>query len=105
MDFLDALPAVRFWRCWIDLDRQLRALIGERMERGATDELDRKLATLIEQQRRTGGVVLVTSPRGSSAVERRRALPSVALADHAIKSGRPRWKGLRLAPFPRSDRR
>lgn len=37
---------------WIALDRKIRELLAERMERGATEELDRRLMTLIEEQRR-----------------------------------------------------
>lgn len=37
---------------YIALDRQIRELLAERMERGATDELDRRLAALIVEARR-----------------------------------------------------
>ena len=40
-------PLGVFWHPWITLDRRLRALIAERMERGASDKLDRLLAALI----------------------------------------------------------
>jgi hypothetical protein len=31
------------WLPWIELDRRIRALIAERLEHGATDELDAKI--------------------------------------------------------------
>jgi hypothetical protein len=37
---------------WIVLDRRIRAVIGERLERGASDEVDRRLAALVVQQQR-----------------------------------------------------
>ena len=37
---------------WISFGRQNRALLAERMENCATDELDRKLAALLGQQGR-----------------------------------------------------
>ena len=39
------------WLRYLALDRNIRALLAERMEWGATDNLDRKLAALIEQGR------------------------------------------------------
>jgi hypothetical protein len=42
----------RWQHSWLRIDRELRPLIAERLEHGATDELDRKLAALIEEQRR-----------------------------------------------------
>lgn len=40
-----------FWHPWLTLDRKIREVLAERMERGATNELDRRLMALIEQQR------------------------------------------------------
>ena len=45
------MPTIPWLPC-VSVDRKIRAVIKERMERGATDELDRKLAVLIERQKR-----------------------------------------------------
>jgi hypothetical protein len=37
---------------YITLDRKIRELLAERMENGATDQLDRRRAALIEERRR-----------------------------------------------------
>ena len=36
------------WLPYVAIDREIRAVLAKRMEHGATDELDRKLAHLIE---------------------------------------------------------
>ena len=44
-------PAVA-WSRYLALDREIRALLVERMEHGATNELDRKPMAVIEQPKR-----------------------------------------------------
>jgi hypothetical protein len=39
------------WLPWILLDRRIRAVLAERMERGASVELDRRLVALLLEQR------------------------------------------------------
>jgi hypothetical protein len=40
------------WLTYITLNRTIRELLPAQMTRGASDELDRKLATLMAQRRR-----------------------------------------------------
>lgn len=40
------------WYRWITLDCRIRVVLAERMERGATDELDLQLAALIAERER-----------------------------------------------------
>jgi hypothetical protein len=49
---LAGVAAVTGWHPWISLERELRPLFAERIERGATDELDRKIMALIVERRR-----------------------------------------------------
>jgi hypothetical protein len=39
-----------FWLPWIILDRRIRAVIAERLTRGASDDIDHRLAALILQR-------------------------------------------------------
>lgn len=41
----------RWLHPWIRIDLELRPLLAERIERGATGELDRRPAALIEERR------------------------------------------------------
>lgn len=40
------------WLSYLTIHREIRGVLADRLEHGATDQLDRKLITLIEQQRR-----------------------------------------------------
>lgn len=40
------------WLPWISLDRRIRELLAEHLEHGVTEQLDKRLATLIAEQKR-----------------------------------------------------
>ena len=38
------------WHPWITLDRRIRAVLAERLDRGASDKLDRLLAVFVAER-------------------------------------------------------